>query len=514
MPSPPSSDDRQPAATHGRRLRRRLDHAPRDPGAGAARPERALEESFEALAQRSGSSVPTIMRTCRDLGFAGLREFKLALAQELALGGSPLHRRVSLDNSTEDVVSKIVRSASSTVLSVRDQLDVAVLEATAAALAAASHIDIYGAGATSWFMAGDLQARLFRLGLSVNVWSDYHLQQVAAGRTARARWCWPSATWAACRRCWTRWTLPKPRARTVAITRAGTALAARADLLLAVDVPEDAVMRVGIDAYLAHLTIIEILSVLVAQRLGEPAIARLRGVRTALQRHGIDAQLYPCPSGLRPTAAGSAFMSSPALTLLAGGLLVDGTGGPGWTGDVLIAGDRIAAVGEALRQHPPQGLVCPRPTSSTAAARWWPPASSTRTHTTTPPCCARPNTCPSSRRASPRWSPATAASRWRRTAPRRRARRCRCWGPTPSNTPAWPPTVPPCRPRARRSTWRRWWATPRCALLPWATTWRAPPAPMSAPAWRSCWTPACKTAPSACPRACSTTRPWPRRPTK
>jgi DNA-binding MurR/RpiR family transcriptional regulator len=262
-------------------------------------PERALEESFEALAQRSGSSVPTIMRTCRDLGFAGLREFKLALAQELALGGSPLHRRVSLDNSTEDVVSKIVRSASSTVLSVRDQLDVAVLEATAAALAAASHIDIYGAGATSWFMAGDLQARLFRLGLSVNVWSDYHLQQVAAGArpglggaghqprgrhavaAGRAGHCqspgrapWPSRA-------------PAPRWP-------------RADLLLAVDVPEDAVMRVGIDAYLAHLTIIEILSVLVAQRLGEPAIARLRGVRTALQRHGIDAQLYPLPIWAAP----------------------------------------------------------------------------------------------------------------------------------------------------------------------------------------------------------------------
>jgi DNA-binding MurR/RpiR family transcriptional regulator len=276
----------------------RLGHAPRDPGAGAARPERALEESFEALAQRSGSSVPTIMRTCRDLGFAGLREFKLALAQELALGGSPLHRRVSLDNSTEDVVSKIVRSASSTVLSVRDQLDVAVLEATAAALAAASHIDIYGAGATSWFMAGDLQARLFRLGLSVNVWSDY-LQQVAAGAhgpgsvvlaishvggmpslldaldIAKAQGApWPSRA-------------PAPRWP-------------RADLLLAVDVPEDAVMRVGIDAYLAHLTIIEILSVLVAQRLGEPAIARLRGVRTALQRHGIDAQLYPLPIWAAP----------------------------------------------------------------------------------------------------------------------------------------------------------------------------------------------------------------------
>ena len=264
-------------------------------------PERALEESFETLAQRSGSSVPTIMRTCRDLGFAGLREFKLALAQELALGGSPLHRRVSLDNSTEEVVSKIVRSASSTVLGVRDQLDVAVLEATAAALAAAPHIDIYGAGATSWFMAGDLQARLFRLGLSVNAWSDYHLQQVAAGAHGPGSVVLAISHVGGMPSLLDALDIAKAQgARTVAITRAGTALAARADLLLAVDVPEDAVMRVGIDAYLAHLTVIEILSVLVAQRLGEPAIARLRGVRTALQRHGIDAQLYPLPTWAAP----------------------------------------------------------------------------------------------------------------------------------------------------------------------------------------------------------------------
>ncbi|HEY6356152.1 MAG TPA: RpiR family transcriptional regulator, partial [Burkholderiaceae bacterium] len=64
-----------------------------------ADPDRVLEESFEQLAERAGSSVPTIMRTCRDLGFAGLREFKLALAQELALGGSPLHRRVNIEDA-------------------------------------------------------------------------------------------------------------------------------------------------------------------------------------------------------------------------------------------------------------------------------------------------------------------------------------------------------------------------------------------------------------------------------
>ena len=56
-------------------------------------PERVLGESFEALANRVDCSVPTIMRACRDIGFAGLREFKMALAQELAVRGSPLHRQ-------------------------------------------------------------------------------------------------------------------------------------------------------------------------------------------------------------------------------------------------------------------------------------------------------------------------------------------------------------------------------------------------------------------------------------
>src|SRR5687767_7910148 len=62
-------------------------------------PQRVLDEAFETLAQRARSSVPTIMRTCRDLGYAGLREFKLALAQDLAVGGSPLNRRVRIDDN-------------------------------------------------------------------------------------------------------------------------------------------------------------------------------------------------------------------------------------------------------------------------------------------------------------------------------------------------------------------------------------------------------------------------------
>ncbi|MES2956873.1 MAG: MurR/RpiR family transcriptional regulator [Pseudomonadota bacterium] len=260
-------------------------------------PDRVLAESFELLARRARSSVPTVMRTCRDLGFAGLREFKLALAHELALGGSPLHRRVDIADSAEDIVAKVTRSAAATVAGVRSQLDMATLEAAVSAIAGARHVDLFATGITSWFMAQDLQARLFRLGLSANAWVDYHLQRVAAAaQDARGVVLVVSHVGG----------LPsmleavdiarRQGARVVSLTQPGTPLADRTDVLLALSVPDDAVMHVGIDVYMTHLTAIEILTVLIAQRCGEPAVQRLRGVRAVLHEHGVDVRGHPLQS--------------------------------------------------------------------------------------------------------------------------------------------------------------------------------------------------------------------------
>ncbi|MEP6791006.1 MAG: MurR/RpiR family transcriptional regulator, partial [Ramlibacter sp.] len=126
-------------------------------------PQRVLDETFEALAQRANSSVPTIMRACRDLGFPGLREFKLALAQELAVGGSPLNRRVRLDDDTRQVIAKVTRGAATVINGVQAQLDVQAVQAAADTIVGATRVDCYGVGVTSNFMASDLQARLYRM---------------------------------------------------------------------------------------------------------------------------------------------------------------------------------------------------------------------------------------------------------------------------------------------------------------------------------------------------------------
>jgi RpiR family carbohydrate utilization transcriptional regulator len=254
-------------------------------------PQRVLDETFEHLAQRAGSSVPTIMRTCRDLGFPGLREFKLALAQELAVGGSPLNRRVRIDDGAEQVIAKVTRGATTVINSVQAQLDVKAVQAAADALAASARIDCYGVGVTSNFMASDLQARLYRLGLATNSYLDPHLQLISAATIP------PGGVVMAITHVGGMPSLLEAvdvargqGATVIALTQPGSPLAALAHIVLGVEVAPDPVMPVGPEAYLAHLAVIEILTVLVAQRLGDKAVDRLVKIQRTLETRGVDVQ--------------------------------------------------------------------------------------------------------------------------------------------------------------------------------------------------------------------------------
>jgi RpiR family carbohydrate utilization transcriptional regulator len=63
--------------------------------------------------------------------------------------------------------------------------------------------------------------------------------------------------------------------------------------VLSVEVAPDPVMPVGPEAYLAHLTVIEIITVLVAQRLGDKVIDRLARIQKTLETRGVDMHQHP-----------------------------------------------------------------------------------------------------------------------------------------------------------------------------------------------------------------------------
>lgn len=257
-------------------------------------PQRFLDESFDTLAEQMDTSVPSIMRTVRDLGFAGLRDFKLALAQELAVSTPPLHRRVQRQDSTDQVVDKITKSAATAVNSVRATLDINALEQAAKAIVEAARTDCWCVGATSSFMANDFQARLFRLGLVANAYLDPHLQLVSAATLQRGSVAFAISHVGGMPSLLEAVDVARAQGATViALTQAGTPLAQKADIVLGINVPDDPVMHVGTEAYLAHLTVIEILTVLVAQRSGDTAIQRLQNVRQILGTHGVDTNHQP-----------------------------------------------------------------------------------------------------------------------------------------------------------------------------------------------------------------------------
>ena len=279
------------------RLRERLDSLPAAQRSVAQcmldDPAAAVAATVEQLAQQAGVSMPTIVRTCRSFGYDSVREFMLALAQDLAVRGSYLHRSVLAEDSAGDVASKIVHAAVSSLTELGRNIDVEAIDQVAMRLATARRIDCYSVGAASTFMAGELQSRLFRLGRTANAIFDAHQQLVSAStlgpegvafvisHVGRMPYTLEAARFAR-----------SQGATVVALTQPGTPLAEIADHLLAVSVPQDAVMRVGTEAYLAHLVVIEILMVRLAQKLGPVATRGLAQFKQLLHKHGFDSAEY------------------------------------------------------------------------------------------------------------------------------------------------------------------------------------------------------------------------------
>ena len=63
-------------------------------------PDWSIRANVEEIARLAAVSAPTVIRFCRTLGFDGLSDFKLHLAQSLAVGTPFLHRAVSTSSSS------------------------------------------------------------------------------------------------------------------------------------------------------------------------------------------------------------------------------------------------------------------------------------------------------------------------------------------------------------------------------------------------------------------------------
>ncbi|NKN09882.1 MurR/RpiR family transcriptional regulator [Rhizobium laguerreae] len=139
-------------------------------------PKRAVRQSLGELSAASQSGQATIFRLCRELGFKGFTDFKLALAAEIGHRETEPDRGVSLTvNSLDEVASLINRS----VLNTRQLLQPELVASAAPLLLNARHVNIYGSGDSG--LAGEvLFHRLRRMGVRVRVFANVGYAHEAA----------------------------------------------------------------------------------------------------------------------------------------------------------------------------------------------------------------------------------------------------------------------------------------------------------------------------------------------
>jgi DNA-binding MurR/RpiR family transcriptional regulator len=135
--------------------------------------------NISQLADFSTTSVASIVRFSKAMGFKGYPEFRMALVGEVSRFGmnqsSPteLDSGITTEDSVEEIIQKIASADARAIQTTAERLDVASFKKVVQAWDKASNIGIFGL-ASSGHVAMDLQLKLNRQGKAAVAWRDAH----------------------------------------------------------------------------------------------------------------------------------------------------------------------------------------------------------------------------------------------------------------------------------------------------------------------------------------------------
>jgi DNA-binding MurR/RpiR family transcriptional regulator len=253
----------------------------------------AVNASIIELAERAQVSPPTVTRFCRRLGCQSFSDFKVRLAKTAFIGVRYLNPGAK---STEpaDVAEDVFTKAQNALFMMHRALDAALLDRVAEKLSRAEMIYAFGSGGNSSMVATELQNRLFRLGSRVTASNDHNMQLMLtaaaqpqdviigssfSGRNDELVRCFTLAR--------------ENGIGTIALTQSGSPVAAAAELVIGIDLPEgDNIFRPTSTRF-AFLAVIDVIASLVAYRNRKRSTVTLRHIKQQLVEHrdGDDRQI-------------------------------------------------------------------------------------------------------------------------------------------------------------------------------------------------------------------------------
>ncbi|MDF0603550.1 MurR/RpiR family transcriptional regulator [Psychromarinibacter sp. C21-152] len=242
----------------------------------------AVRASNGDIAARAGVSQPTVTRFCRSIGCEGVRDFKLQLAQSLAVGEAFLAQDETevAPGELPPFWTSVLGEARAAIREVERQVSPDDVLDAARALAAAARIATFGVGGSSAALALEAQVRLFRYGLAVDVCSEPYVARMTAatlkpgdqmlvisatGRTPEVIEAVEIAN--------------RYGAGSIAITRPGSPLADVAQIALTAEIGEYPDALTPTASRFAFLAILDVVAAATGYRLGPTARESLRRIK-------------------------------------------------------------------------------------------------------------------------------------------------------------------------------------------------------------------------------------------
>jgi RpiR family transcriptional regulator, carbohydrate utilization regulator len=247
-------------------------------------PQQVMHMRIVDLAQEARVSEPTIVRFCRGIGCNSFQEFKVRIAQEMAITNNIGQFAIADDDSIENICSKIADTTIQRLHQVKSQLKANQVGAAANAISMATRVEFYGYGA-SGAVATDAQHKFFRLHVATAAYSDPHMQAmsavtlgpddvvVAISQSGRTKDLLHSIALA-----------QQYGARVVSLAPANTAVSLASDFPIHINIEEDTEQFTPMTSRIAHLMVIDMLAVAVTQRRGPEFARHLNAIKRSIKQ--------------------------------------------------------------------------------------------------------------------------------------------------------------------------------------------------------------------------------------
>jgi RpiR family transcriptional regulator, carbohydrate utilization regulator len=223
--------------------------------------------SIRELASHLGISDATIVRGSQSLGYDGFKALKLAAAHESSPSEWLVREAVAKDDSALVIAKKVFSSDMQAISDTLAVLDEEVLERAVDAILTATRVEFYGAG-SSLPVTLDAYYRILRLGLPAGVVTDPHMQATSATHLPRGSLAFTVSYSGQSLETQTTMQRARDAGATVLLLTSyrNTKLGELADIEIVTATPESVLRSDAVSSRIAHLAVVDALSVAIAAR--------------------------------------------------------------------------------------------------------------------------------------------------------------------------------------------------------------------------------------------------------